>query len=516
MKQFFTLLAAAMFTSSAFAQLPNGSIAPDFTLTDINGQTHNLYSYLNQGKSVILDFSATWCGPCWDLHQEGTLKDLYNVFGPDGTDDLMVLKLECDPTTGLDDLNGTGPATVGDWLTGTPYPILDGEAVYGVSEQYLVPGYPTWYTVCPAGTVTQSDWNGQGYNTLAQHAQIAFGDCGNVVTEPAGVIDYDGDEVFCAGSWEASVSLQNLGNQPLTSAEFEVNVNGSSTTVDWNGNLQFGATTSVSLGDFTSNGNCTTTLTELNGQAKDLTTSAEVAGAVGGTNMLVVRITPDCFCMPNILGPGETSWQILNENGGVIESVDFNNINPETGLNYQEGVEYTWIVNLPSFGCYSFRMLDSYGDGLNGCQYTGNDCNTCGSARVWSYDGTTQVSTIVNFDGASFDNGGDAVAFEELIANFEVKSSSTNVSELDFTETLEVFPNPAVSEAQVVYTLGQVSDVVVELTSSLGQLIESQKLGNMSVGEHRTVLNLNGLDAGIYNVVVRADDRIKVMRITKK
>ena len=46
----------------------------------------------------------------------------------------MILKLECDPTTGLDDLNGTGPATVGDWLTGTPYPILDGEAVYGVSN----------------------------------------------------------------------------------------------------------------------------------------------------------------------------------------------------------------------------------------------------------------------------------------------------------------------------------------------------------------------------------------------
>ena len=69
--------------------------------------------------------------------------------------------------------------------------------------------------------------------------------------------------------------------------------------------------------------------------------------------------------------------------------------------------------------------------------------------KLWSYDGTTQVSTIVNFDGASFDNGGDAVAFTELIANFDVKSSSTNVSELDFTETLEVFPNPAVSEAQV-------------------------------------------------------------------
>ena len=72
MKQFFSLLAAATISLGAFAQLPNGSIAPDFTATDINGVQHNLYSYLDAGYSVILDFSATWCGPCWDYHQAGT------------------------------------------------------------------------------------------------------------------------------------------------------------------------------------------------------------------------------------------------------------------------------------------------------------------------------------------------------------------------------------------------------------------------------------------------------------
>ncbi len=42
------------------AQLPDGSIAPNFTMTDINGTSWDLYTILNQGKSVIIDVSATW------------------------------------------------------------------------------------------------------------------------------------------------------------------------------------------------------------------------------------------------------------------------------------------------------------------------------------------------------------------------------------------------------------------------------------------------------------------------
>ena len=119
MKQFFSLVAAAAISFGAFAQLPDGSTAPDFTATDINGVEHNLQSYLDQGMTVILDFSATWCGPCWNYHNTHIMRDLYDTFGPDGTGDLMVFHMEADDTTTQADLEGTGTATATGTRTAT-------------------------------------------------------------------------------------------------------------------------------------------------------------------------------------------------------------------------------------------------------------------------------------------------------------------------------------------------------------------------------------------------------------
>ncbi len=53
---------------SVYAQTPNSDannytdpfIAPNFSMKDINGKTWKLYTLLEQGKTVVLDLSATW------------------------------------------------------------------------------------------------------------------------------------------------------------------------------------------------------------------------------------------------------------------------------------------------------------------------------------------------------------------------------------------------------------------------------------------------------------------------
>ncbi|OES44457.1 thiol-disulfide oxidoreductase ResA [Domibacillus iocasae] len=49
-------------TKESRGALEAGDKAPDFVLTDLKGETHQLSDY--EGKGVFLNFWGTWCEPC--------------------------------------------------------------------------------------------------------------------------------------------------------------------------------------------------------------------------------------------------------------------------------------------------------------------------------------------------------------------------------------------------------------------------------------------------------------------
>ena len=207
MKKIFLLCTFVFALASvSVAQLPNGSVAPDFTLTDINGNTHNLYTYLNQGKTVYIDIFAAWCGPCWSYHQSHALEDLWNLYGPGGTNEAVVIAVEASTSTNLACLYGPAgcnSSTQGNWTAGVTYPIVHSDNLNGT---YNYGTYPTIYMVCPQGkTVWQA-----GQNSAAGHWAFRTNKCING-SIPLGVTLMNKQDVHCINTATGKVDILATG-----------------------------------------------------------------------------------------------------------------------------------------------------------------------------------------------------------------------------------------------------------------------------------------------------------------
>ncbi|MEZ4863369.1 MAG: TlpA disulfide reductase family protein [Caldilineaceae bacterium] len=117
--------------------------APDFILTTLAGDEFNLSE--NLGQPVVLNFWATWCGPC--QRELPTLQAAAERYG-------ARVKI-----IGID--QGEESQVVQDFVDqfNLTYPIPLDPAT-NVGEQYQVRGLPTTYFIDPDGTIRQI-WMGE-------------------------------------------------------------------------------------------------------------------------------------------------------------------------------------------------------------------------------------------------------------------------------------------------------------------------------------------------------------------
>ncbi|MFM7467714.1 MAG: T9SS type A sorting domain-containing protein [Crocinitomicaceae bacterium] len=467
------------------AQTPVGTVVNNFTLTDINGNSHSLFDYLDAGKMVVIDVSATWCGPCWSYHNTGALNNFYNQYGPSGTNQAMVFFVEGDPSTTSADLNGTGADTQGDWVSGENMAIIDlaNTASFentGMSIDY----FPEMYVICPNRIIVASGVAGAigSVTNLASY----LGQCPPPASQPVDVsaLSYKGDLVHCEGSYTPKVQIQNMGTSALTAATITVTQGGNTvSTGTYSGSLATYGVATVNctpIANFTGGALAVTVTTTGDASATNNNLNINVAGAsVAASQYVTVKITTDAY-------GSETTWKLTSSTGAVVaQGGPWANLSA-AGQTVQTPVQ----VTLNPSQCYTFEILDSYGDGIC-CSY-GN-----GAYSVVDANNTVLLS------------GGE-------FADSEKGVFKTGVASLDELNTiaLNVFPNPATDAVNVVFE-ATASDYAVSLSDLQGRTVASQTIENAN-GTQTIVFATDNVAKGSYIVTVRSNGATTTKNVVVK
>jgi len=294
-KLLLTALAATTLSMSANAAVKKGDMAPDFTITDINGVSQHLYDYLNQGYTVVIDVSAAWCAPCWAAHTSGVLDNLMDHYGPSGTitpGKVMVIFIEGESTNTLAQIQGTTTAQTyagfsqGNWtkdaggVNSVTYPIIDNPPSATLNA-YLDGGFPT-FTVVGRDRIVYNVTAGYGsamneswfMNIANQAPTTAL----SSTTDAKPVATTDENSYICQAA--PKVRFQNYGTQTITAAT--VNVKSGSTTVstqNWTGSLTSYNTADVTMPAFS--------------QAGPYTYEVVVAGDANASNNTISNVALD-------------------------------------------------------------------------------------------------------------------------------------------------------------------------------------------------------------------------------
>jgi hypothetical protein len=537
MKKGLSLFAGLALSASLFAQLAPGSTAPNWTFTDLNNNSWTLYNLTAQGKTVFIDVSATWCGPCWNYHNTHALRDVYDQYGPTGTivpGEVMVFFIEGDASTTIADLNGTGGNTQGNWVTGTTYPIID-------PGNYNIGYFPTVYKVCPDNKIYEvGQASAQGLlNSInsCTFANDAYATAGPVALQ-------------CATTFSPTFELKNNGTTVMTACTITYSYDGGPTSnQSWSGSLAAGATTTVTLpsNTFTAGAHTLTVTTTLSGDNNNTnntqTYSFNVNTAAGTAAPLVNSFASTGFPYANwILSNPDNgiTWTRSTTNSGslkmdcynygtqgaidefYIEPVDMSTLTTPSlqfkvahriySANYTERLE---VLVSSDCGATWSNVYNKAGSTLASVAGASTSAFTP-SATQWrsecidlsSFAGQNKV--FVKFKCTN--DYGNNVWVDDI--NISNTPCATGVAENTNIKGLSMFPNPANTTANINFELTDKQEVSVNVYNSLGALVYTENKGTLAAGQQNIILNTEAYANGIYMIELVTGDMKTVSRLS--
>jgi len=283
--------------------------------------------------------------------------------------------------------------------------------------------------------------------------------------------------LLCNEDFSPLVTVVNNGDLNLTEATISYALDGETpNVVNWTGNLSPGETEVVATPTYSglSSGSYSFSITvnNPNGVADQNTTnnSYEFNFNVSPefeTTSIILDITTDDF-------PNETSWELANANGFVIDS------GPDA--QYPAATSLQETIALPILdACYTFTLFDAEDDGLC-CGYGFGSFNLLdeNDNAILVSDGQFTSSVSVTF------NAKDALS----------------ISDNSLESLVRFYPNPVGNTLHV--DLGNVADdVTYEMHNTLGQVIKKGTLHNNTLN----TLETSTLNSGFYFVTLSTDSK---------
>jgi hypothetical protein len=374
---------------------------------------------------------------------------------------------------------------------GITIPVTTAGTTFTTSGTYTIPttfGAVGKTTPCLLGNVELAAFVTQSSSVTINGAYgpIAISNIAN--TRDAAVSNLIADAETCAGNLQPTkFNLSNNGSANMTSAVISYSVSGGAlSTYNFSGNLAPFTQTVITLPAYSFPASASNTLniavTSVNGSNDQNTVNDVAVKAIPLTTKVANTPATMSMIFKTDQYGSELSWEVKEEvSGTVVASGGPYTDLAASGTSVQPTVTFSANPNM----CYKTVINDTYGDGYNAGTGVGGYTITSGGTNVYTKSTAFATQDIALWKTAN------------TTGVIDLNSSISNIS---------VYPSPAKNAASLSLDLIQNENVTINVVNTVGQVVYSQNLNNLSAGNHIVNFNAENWASGIYNINISTNN----------